>query len=162
MSKIMKGTGIGQLSEEEVRSNDFGTLIKFYRKLRNYSLKDLECASGGEVSSGYIHRLESGERSSPSINKILALAKALRIPGSILVRILLHELEEEEKPFSLSEVLIKNSYFLGSGMLKTEEKQFLIRIIEHIDRAEWSPQTKMREMYQLSELIDEFKQARSE
>ncbi|MCM3000003.1 helix-turn-helix domain-containing protein [Paenibacillus cellulositrophicus] len=153
MGKVMKGNTIGKSSEEEVGTTDFGALVKFYRKLRDYSLKDLECASGGEVSSGYIHRLESGERSSPSIGKILALAKALRIPASILTRTLLQGLEEEERPFSLSEVLIKNNYFLGSGV------GYLIRIIEHIDRAEWSPQTKMREMYQLSEMIDDFKQA---
>lgn len=159
MGKVMKGNTIGKLSEEEVGATDFGALVKFYRKLRNYSLKDLECASGGEVSSGYIHRLESGERSSPSIGKILALAKALRIPASILTRTLLQGLEEEERPFSLSEVLIQNHFFLGSGMLNTEARQLLIRIVEYIDHAEWSPTTKMREMYQLSEIIDDFKQA---
>lgn len=159
MGKVMKGNGIEQLGEEEVGTNDFGTLIKFYRRLRNYSLKELECASGGEVSSGYIHRLESGERSSPSIGKIIALAKALRIPCSILVRTLIHGLEEEEKPFSLSEILIQNHFFLGSGMLNTEAKKLLIRIVEYIDHAEWSPTTKMRKMYQLSEIIDDFKQA---
>lgn len=107
---------------------------------------------------GYIHRLENGERNSPSIGKILALAKALRMPSSVLIATLLYDLEEES-PLSLSEVLIQNSYFLGSGMLSTEAKQFLIRIVEYIDHAEWSPTSKIREMYQLSELIDEFKQA---
>lgn len=157
MSKIMKGNGMGKLSEEERGANNFALLIKHFRRLRNYSLKDLESASG--VSSGYIHRLESGERNSPSIGKILQLAKALRIPSSTLVVTLFHGLEEEERPFSLSEVLIRNNFFLGSGTLSSEAKQLLIRIVECIDHTEWSPQTKMREMYQLSELIDEFKQA---
>lgn len=76
-----------------------------------------------------------------------------------MVATLLRGLEEEKRPFSLSEVLIQNSFFLGSGMLSSEAKNYLIRIVEHIDRAEWSPQTKMRELYQLSELIDEFKEA---
>lgn len=156
MSKVMKGNGIGKLSEEEIGGNDFGTLIKHYRKLRNYSLKDLECASN--VSSGYIHRLENGERNSPSVTKIMQLAKALRIPSSVLVATLIRGLEEDERPFSLSDVLIQNSFFLGSGMLNAEKKQRLIRIVEHIDHAEWSGQTKMRELYQLSELIDEFKE----
>ncbi|MBT2282201.1 helix-turn-helix transcriptional regulator [Paenibacillus polymyxa] len=147
--KIEQGTG---------GSDKFALLIKHYRKLRNYSLKDLENASGGSVSAGYIHRLESGKRDSPSIKKILALAKALRIPSAVLVATLLYELDEEERPFSLSEVLIQNSYFLGSGMLSSEAKQSLIRIVEFIDHAEWSPTSKMREMYQLSEIIDDFKQ----
>ncbi|WP_339179271.1 helix-turn-helix transcriptional regulator [Paenibacillus sp. FSL R5-0701] len=148
--KIEQGTG---------GSDKFALLIKHYRKLRNFSLKDLENASGGSVSAGYIHRLESGERNSPSIKKILALTKALRIPSAVLVGTLLYELDEEERSFSLSEVLIQNNYFLGSGMLNAEKKQLLIRIVEHIDLSEWSPTSKMREMYQLSELIDDFKQA---
>ncbi|WP_340392846.1 helix-turn-helix transcriptional regulator [Paenibacillus sp. FSL E2-0190] len=139
----------GELSEGETGGSDkFGLLIRHYRRLRNYSLKDLENASGGSVSAGYIHRLESGERNSPSIKKIIALGKALRIPSNVLVATLLYELDEEEKPFSLSEVLIQNSYFLGSGMLNAEKKQLLIRIVEHIDHAEWSPKSKMKEMYQ--------------
>lgn len=44
-------------------------------------------------------------------------------------------------------------------MLSSEAKQSLIRIVEFIDHAEWSPTSKMREMYQLSEIIDDFKQA---
>ncbi|WP_179198411.1 helix-turn-helix domain-containing protein [Paenibacillus amylolyticus] len=148
--KIEQGTG---------GSDKFALLIKHYRKLRNYSLKDLENASGSSVSAGYIHRLESGERNSPSIKKILALAKALRIPSAVLVGTLLYELDEKERSFSLSEVLIQNSYFLGSGMLSSEAKQSLIRIVEFIDHAVWSPTSKMREMYQLSEIIDDFKQA---
>lgn len=142
---------------EVAASEKFASLLKHFRKFRNFSLKDLECASG--VSSGYIHRLETGERNSPSIGKIHALAKALRIPKSILIDTLIHGLEIEERSFSLTEVLIQNSYFLGSGMLSTEAKQSLIRIIEHIDHSAWSPTSKMREMYQLSELIDQFKRA---
>lgn len=114
--KIEQGTG---------GSDKFALLIKHYRKLRNFSLKDLENASGGSVSAGYIHRLESGERNSPSIKKILALTKALRIPSAVLVGTLLYELDEEERSFSLSEVLIQNNYFLGSGMLNAEKSSCL-------------------------------------
>ncbi|WDM21271.1 helix-turn-helix domain-containing protein [Paenibacillus polymyxa] len=156
----MGGNMTGEIREgETVGSEKFALLIKHYRRLRNYSLKDLENASGGSVSAGYIHRLESGERNSPSINKILALAKALRIPSAVLVATLLDELDEEERSFSLSEVLIQNSYFLGSGMLSSDAKQSLIRIVEFIDHAEWSLTSKIKEMCQLSEIIDDFKQA---
>lgn len=156
----MDGNITGEKSEQGTGgSYKFALLIKHYRKLRNFSLKDLENASGGSVSAGYIHRLESGVRNSPSISKILALAKALRIRNEVLVPTLFYELDEEDRSFSLSEVLIQNSYFLGSGMLSSEAKQSLIRIVEFIDHAEWSPTSKMREMYQLSEIIDDFKQA---
>lgn len=157
MNEALKGT-TGIFKEEESNApENFGLLLKHYRGLRNFSLKDLESGSG--VSAGYIHRLENGERNSPSINKILALAKALRIPSTVLVATLIHGLEEEERPFSLSEVLIQNSYFLGSGMLNTEAKQLLIQLVEYIAEAEWSPKSKMREMYELSELIDQLKKA---
>ncbi|MDR9748737.1 helix-turn-helix domain-containing protein [Paenibacillus taichungensis] len=156
----MDGNITGEESERGTGGSDkFALLIKHYRELRNFSLKDLENASGGSVSAGYIHRLESGERNSPSVKKIIALAKALRIPSAVLVATLLHGLEEKDRLFSLAEVLIQNSYFLGSGMLSSEAKQSLIRIVEFIDHAEWSPTSKIKELYQLSEIIDDFKQA---
>lgn len=155
----MNGNITGEKSEQGTGGSDkFALLIKHYRKLRNFSLKDLENASGGSVSAGYIHRLESGERNSPSVKKIIALAKALRIPSAVLVATLLYELDEEERSFSLSEVLIQNRYFLGTGMLSSEAKQSLVRIVEFIDHAEWSPTSKIKELYQLSEIIDDFKQ----
>ncbi|TGU44096.1 XRE family transcriptional regulator, partial [Mesorhizobium sp. M00.F.Ca.ET.186.01.1.1] len=70
-------------SRENKGQGDFGWLLKHYRKLRNFTLKDLEDASG--VSQSYIHRLESGKRTSPTLEKLLQLSKALRIPDSVLI-----------------------------------------------------------------------------
>lgn len=58
-------------------SDNFGIMLKHYRKLKNLSLKQLEEISG--VSASYVNRLERGERKSPSITKILQLAEALEI-----------------------------------------------------------------------------------
>ncbi|KIL38691.1 hypothetical protein SD70_24910 [Gordoniibacillus kamchatkensis] len=149
--------------KERNSSGDFGLLLKYYRKLRNMSLKDLEDASGGEVSSAYIHRLESGERTSPTIRKLLQLSKALRIPDSVLISTIIknsvEDANEEEKTLSLSEVLIQNQYFVGRKAISMEVKERLVQIVEYIAEAEWSPRSKMREMYELSELIDQLKEA---
>jgi len=144
--------------EELSVSEKFGLLLRHYRKLRNLSLKDLESISG--VSSGHIHRLESGERN-PSIQKILQLSKALRIPDSTLIATIIKSPEEVggEESLSLSELLIRNNYFVGSRPLSMDAKQLLIQIVEYVAEAEWSPRSKMREMYELSELIDQLKEA---
>ncbi|WP_248928940.1 helix-turn-helix domain-containing protein [Paenibacillus hamazuiensis] len=140
-------------------AGDFGLLLKHYRKLRNMSLKDLEDASG--ASQSYIHRLESGERISPTIKKLLQLSKALRIPDSVLISTIIknsvEDANEEGKALSLSEALIQNNYFVGSRTLSMEAKQLLIQIVEYIADSEWSATSKIREMYELSELIDQLK-----
>ncbi len=148
-------------SRENKGQGDFGWLLKHYRKLRNFTLKDLEDASG--VSQSYIHRLESGKRTSPTLEKLLQLSKALRIPDSVLISTIIktsaEDANEEGKATMLSDVLIQSQYYVGGRAISLEVKQLLIQIVEYIADAEWSPKSKMREMYELSELIDQLKEA---
>ncbi|MFC0212120.1 helix-turn-helix domain-containing protein [Paenibacillus chartarius] len=147
-------------SGEDKGQGDFALLLKHYRKLRNFTLKDLEAASG--VSQSYIHRLESGKRTSPTLEKLLHLSKALRIPDSVLISTVIKTSAEdtnEEGKAMLSDVLIQNQYYVGGRAISMEAKQLLIQIVEYIADAEWSPRSKMRELYELSELIDQLKEA---
>ncbi|WP_059049420.1 hypothetical protein [Paenibacillus senegalimassiliensis] len=155
----MDGHMTGQKSEQETGGSDkFALLIKHYRKLHNFSLKDFENGRSGSVSAGCIHQLESGERDSPSIKKLF-IGKSIANPKYSFGYNLLYGLDVEKRSFSFSEVLIQNSYFLGCGMLSSKAKQSLMRNDECIDHAEWSSTSKMIKMYQLSEMIDDFKQA---
>lgn len=63
---------VGLIDEEESGkegdyelSDSFGMLLRHYRELRNFTLKELEDISG--VSAAYILRLERSERKSPSL-----------------------------------------------------------------------------------------------
>ena len=137
-------------------SDNFGIMLKHYRKLKNLSLKQLEEISG--VSASYVNRLERGERKSPSITKILQLAEALGIPNSVLVATIIQEPRKNEK-VDLSELLIKHEYLLKGGTLSRDAKERLLKIIEHITQCQWSSDTKIRDLYVLAELVDQFKLA---
>jgi len=136
-------------------SPNFGLLIKHYRRAMGYSLKELEDRSG--VSSGYISRLEN-QRRNPSITKILQIAGALNIPNDVLVATIIKNDDEERRKESITDVLIKNDYLINEGPLTNYAKEILIRIVESIAEAEWSQRSKVRELYEISELIDQLKE----
>ena len=158
---MLKDVDLLDETEEEAEgsltvSDNFGIMLKHYRKLKNLSLKQLEEISG--VSASYVNRLERGERKSPSITKILQLAEALEIPNSVLVATIIQEPRKNEK-VDLSELLIKHEYLLKGGTLSRDAKERLLKIIEHITQCQWSSDTKIRDLYVLAELVDQFKLA---
>lgn len=138
-------------------SPNFGLLIKHYRRAMGYSLKELEDRSG--VSSGYINRLENNQRRSPSITKILQIAGALSIPNDVLVATIIRNDDEEKRKESITDVLIRNDYLINDGTLNSRAKDILIQLVEAITLAEWSQRTKIRDLYEISELIDQLKEA---
>lgn len=135
-------------------SDNFGIMLKHYRKMKNLSLKKLEEISG--VSASYVNRLERGERKSPSIKKILQLAEALEIPNSVLAATIIQEPRAHDK-IALSELLIKHEYLLNGEELSREAKENLLKIVEHIAQCQWNSDTKIRDIFILAELIDQFK-----
>jgi len=151
-----------EMDEEEEREGDltvsdnFGIMLRHYRKIKNLSLKQLEELSG--VSFSYICRLEKGEKKSPSITKILQLSEALQIPNSVLIATIIKEPRKPEK-IELFDLLIRHNYLLNGEELSREAKERLLKIFEYIAKCSWSPSTKVRDIFVLSELIDQFKQA---
>lgn len=138
-------------------SDNFGIMLKHYRtKVKNYSLKQLEELSG--VSASYANRLETGERRSPSITIVLQLAEALGIPNSVLAATIIKKQQGTEQ-ILLSDLLIKHDYLLNGKKLTRAEKEYLMQIIEHIAKCTWNQNSKVRELFELAELVDKFKQA---
>jgi transcriptional regulator with XRE-family HTH domain len=152
-----------KLNDEEGDGNiavtdNFGIMLRHFRtKVKNLTLKELEEISG--ISASYICRLENGEKKSPTITIILQLAEALNIPNSVLVATLIKKPSQNEGKATLAEVLIKNDYIIHNRLLNKEAKENLIRLLEFITEAEWTPSSKVRELYQLSEIIDQLKEA---
>lgn len=56
---------------------DFGTALNRFRAERGLSLRELSTLSG--VDHAYIHRLESGDKTSPSQEVLEKLARALKL-----------------------------------------------------------------------------------
>ncbi|MEK4286638.1 helix-turn-helix domain-containing protein [Paenibacillus sp. FSL P4-0502] len=137
-------------------SENFGLLLKHYRvKVKDMTLKQLE--ESCQVSSSYLNRIERGERLSPSWPTVIRIAESLEIPYSLLLATTF-QFKDNSTEQSLADLLIRNNYFINGKVLNKETKSLLIMINEFIlEESEWSPQSKVHDLYRLSEMIDELK-----
>lgn len=150
-------TNVEGNSGEFVISENFGTLLQYYRvRVRGMSLKQVENETS--ISSSYINRLERGEKTSPSLPIVLKLAECLQIPYSILMATIFQRVDEKTQP-TISEVLIQNNFTLHDQELSKEARSILITINEFLVDCTWDAGTKVKELYMLSEMLDEFKAA---
>ncbi|XOS91184.1 helix-turn-helix domain-containing protein [Brevibacillus laterosporus] len=137
-------------------SDNFGILLRHYRvKIKDMTLRELSEAA--QLSQAYINRLERGERVCPSVPTVLRLAEALDIPYSVLMATTFQPLENKAQT-TLTDVLIQNNYTINERTLSKEAKAMLVKINEYIVEYEWGP-NKVRNLYKLSEMLDEFKEA---
>lgn len=140
-----------------VISENFGTLLQYYRvRVRGMSLKQVENETS--ISSSYINRLERGEKTSPSLPIVFKLAECLHIPYSILMATIFQKVDEKVQP-TISEVLIQNNFTLNDQELSKEKRSILITINEFLVDCKWDAENKVKELYMLSEMLDEFKAA---
>ncbi|MFB6367162.1 helix-turn-helix domain-containing protein [Paenibacillus elgii] len=139
-------------------SENFGLLLKHHRTLQNLTLKELEEISG--VSSSYLNRLEKGDRKSPSISKCFQICDALEIPYYAILQTALSEAVKarEEASMTLPELLISNDFCINQEQIRKEAKWHLIQIIEYLLTCSWGNQ-KVEELFELSKMIDQFKEA---
>ncbi|MGG1940407.1 helix-turn-helix transcriptional regulator [Paenibacillus polymyxa] len=138
-------------------SDNFGLLLRHYRmKVKDLSLKQLEEMS--QVSTSYINRLERGEKTSPSLPVVFSLAESLEIPYSVLMATIFQKTEEKGQP-SISDVLIQSNFALNDQELSKEARSILITINEFLLDCKWDAGSKVKELYMLSEMLDEFKAA---
>jgi transcriptional regulator with XRE-family HTH domain len=139
----------------EVTEN-FGILLKYFRELRGYSLKDLESISN--VSASYIFRLENGNRKAPSLPKVFALAEALKITYFKLFETAMAlASQDQEETVSLQELLIQNDYVVNQKAISREVKVTLVKIFDTIAESDWNEKSKWQVMFRVGELIEEFK-----
>jgi transcriptional regulator with XRE-family HTH domain len=82
-----------------------GTLIRYLREQRGLSLRELGRLA--EVDHAYIHRLETGDKESPSVEVLTKLAKALK-PGKRDTDMLLYLAAHPETPSGLVAEVVKD------------------------------------------------------
>jgi transcriptional regulator with XRE-family HTH domain len=137
-------------------SNNFGSTLRYWREKRGYSLQQLYEKTG--VSTGYLHRLEKGERKAPSIPVVSKIADALEIPLSLLLDISTTETPVQEAPMISELILYNDCKITEHELISKEAKEVLVQIIEFIIEATWDGDNKIKELFDLSELIDDFKE----
>lgn len=134
-------------------SSNFGSLLRFYREGRNLSLKDVEELTG--VSAGYVCRLEKGERKAPSLPILKLLASALQVNLSELIEV--SNIIENEDVNSISKLLVISNFTVSGKVIEKGKKELLISIINKIIDVPFEKDTKMRDSFEIIELIEEFK-----
>jgi transcriptional regulator with XRE-family HTH domain len=147
---------MGKQKDDRSVSNNFGATLKFWREKRGMSLNELFEKTG--VSSGYISRLEREERRAPSIPISSKLADALDIPLSLLLDISTTETPIDEAPLVVELILYNDCKKDDEHVLSKEEKESFIQIIEFIFEMSWDESNKLKQLLDLSELIDDFKE----
>jgi transcriptional regulator with XRE-family HTH domain len=161
MTDVVNQDSIGFDDDEEKEgmfavSENFGILLRHYRtKVKDLTLKELSEAS--KLSESYISRLESGLRKCPSLPTAMRLADCLDINYSVLMATISQPTESKAQN-TLSDVLIQNNYAINEKTLSKEAKLFLLKLNEYIVECEWGS-NKVRDLYLISEMIDDFKQA---
>lgn len=141
---------------ERAVNNNFGATLKYWREKRGLSLQDLNDKTG--ISNSYISRLEKGDRKAPSVPISAKLAEALGIQLSLLLNISTNEINQETAPL-VSELILYNDCKMDTeALMDKATKQSVIQIIEFIFEMDWEDNNRMKQLFELSELIDDFKE----
>lgn len=132
----------------------FGKMLKKLRKERNLSLEELARQSG--ISASYINRLENNDRRSPSFNKVILLANALRVEPWRLMGKSFKEWDNNGA-IGLNELFFNHKIEHKGLQLSTVEKEILLEIIETVLEAEWTKESLLYELQKVAKLISDFK-----
>ncbi|WP_415462211.1 helix-turn-helix domain-containing protein [Clostridium saccharoperbutylacetonicum] len=103
-------------------NNAFGKYLKQLRIDRGLSLKDVENQLG--LSASYIHRLEVGNRSNPSIVVLKMLSDFYEVPSSILLET---TTKSKVKPCSSPKIAIE---FTNDDIVKSLLNKLFNRLLE--------------------------------
>lgn len=138
-------------------SDNFGSMIRYLREKRGYTLKEMEDLTG--VSASYIHRIEKGERKAPTIKVIEKFAEALDCDFYELLSLANSSKKSKGKELPSVEQLILSNDFSVNGYKATKAiKGQLVDLINAIHRADWSESKRDKEMMKIFEQISQYKE----
>ncbi|MDF2879501.1 MAG: putative transcriptional regulator [Clostridiaceae bacterium] len=152
INKLNRKLRVMQNRTERAIEDNFGSIIRYLREKKEYSLKDLENITG--ISASYIHRMEKGERKAPSYPIIEKLANALEVEMSMLLKIA--DIEKEKEMLSFGALVLSNNCTIGDNELTKKQKELIVEIVEKISSVEWD-KNKYKETLEIVDLIDQYK-----
>lgn len=141
-------------------NESFGSLIRFLREKKGYSLAQLGELTG--VSSSYITKIELGNRNAPSYPILVKIAEALDVnPTELLGAAKANDKDNKETVTSIAELIYSSNTSVSPGQepMTLEQKEKIVEIIEYIATAPWKS-NKHIETINLVHLVDEFKTAK--
>lgn len=139
-------------------SKNFGKFLKELREVRGYSLMDVQNQTG--ISASYLNRIERCEKLSPTLPVIYSLAKFYDVPIFSIVSIALNIDDDEMNDLAIFENIVHQNGFVIRGKIASSSfKRVIVELVEYILNMEWTGDSKMRDMLELSEKIDAFRMA---
>lgn len=134
-------------------SRNFGAAIRYYREKQGYSLHDVYMKTG--ISTSYLQRLEVGKRRSPTLPIITKIAEALEVSIEDLIDLKI--LDKDETLPTIAQLLLQNEVEVNGEIINPEAKLILISIVESIIDFVWADKEKNQEIFELLELVEDFK-----
>lgn len=143
---------------KEVRAvnRSFGSMIKFLRAKRGLSLRQIREITG--ISESYVNRLEKGGRLCPSFPVIEKLASALSVEPADLLEIGSNKTNGNVIP--LEQLLFSCEFTIdGVKAVNSEVVEHLLNLIDVINDVAWNRDSLIADIYEITEAVDELKQA---
>lgn len=133
---------------ERAIPEDFGLLVKHARQDKGLSLQELSELTG--ISTSYIHRIEKGDRKSPSYPLMEKIAKVLEIDLSKILKV---NKSGEKLVSSFSELILGNNFTVNGKLVSRKQKEYIINIVEKIVNTKWK-EDRTKKMVEIIDLID--------
>lgn len=144
-----------------VVNNDIGLFLKQLRIEKGYSLKKL--AELADISQSYVFRIESGERSTPSVPILNKILHALEVnPNDFYSKINTSQNIDNKKDNSVTEenllhMISLNNYTINNQVASVQQKEKLSQLLRVMLSVEWSNESKINDMNKILNLFEEFK-----
>jgi transcriptional regulator with XRE-family HTH domain len=135
---------------------NFGNMVKYLRNKKGLSLKQIKDMTG--ISESYVNRLENGGRICPSYPIIEKLASALAVEPSDLLEVGSNKSNGSVVP--LEQLLFSCEFTMdGVKTVSSEAVEHLLNLIDVINDVAWERDTLITDIYEISEAVDDLKQA---
>lgn len=142
------------MNKERAIHSDFGTKIKYLRKSKDYSLKDLEDLTG--ISRSYINRIENGLRECPSYPIIEKIAQALGVEPLYLLG--KSSNMEDRSIVMLDQLLLSNNITIdGVNVFSIKEIDMLLNLIRLVHEVSWKSETIIEDIYEITLAVNKIK-----
>lgn len=131
-------------------------MIKQLRKKRGLSLKQIKEMTG--LSESYVNRLEKGERNCPTYPVIEQLAIVLDVEPTDLLEAGYQR--KNDSITTLEQLLYLQVFTIdGTNVISTMAVEKLLDLIDLIYNVSWQNETLISDIYEVTESVNEFKQA---
>ncbi len=126
--------------EKNIKKMSLGEFLADIRSIKRQSLREVQEATGNDVSNAYLSQLEKGHIKKPSPNILYALANAYSIPYDTLMEKAGY-ITTESAPYSTN-VAPPQTFSIANEKLSSDEEEALLEYLAFIRSKKKKPISK--------------------